>query len=283
MDILKKAGPFDFLGRRRIAAVLSIVLLVVCVASLVINRLNFGIDFTGGTLVEVSYDKAVNIDDVRSSLVADGVENAVVQYFGTARDVMIRIPVTEEGNSAEISSRVMIALRKPIGEELTVNPRGDEQLCLPVGGGDAASCEVQMLRVEFVGPQVGDELTEVGGLAMLYALIGILIYVTWRFEWRFALGSVVALVHDVLITVGIFSLLGLEFSLPVLASVLAVIGYSLNDTIVVFDRIRENFRKMRKGDCDRHHEPFNQPDPSPHGADVLHHAAGGSDIVLSRR
>ena len=247
MDILKDFSNIDFLGKRKIAIAVSTVVVLICIASILINQLNFGIDFTGGTLVEVSYQEAVSIDEVRNNLVAGGTDDAIVQYFGTAKDVMIRIPVALEGNSAEISSRVMDALRQPLGEELTTNPRGDEQLCMRKDSTTAAVCQVQMLRVEFVGPQVGDELAEVGGLAMLYALIGILIYVTWRFEWRFAVSSVVALVHDVAITVGIFSLLQLEFSLPVLASVLAVIGYSLNDTIVVFDRIRENFRKMRKG------------------------------------
>jgi preprotein translocase subunit SecF len=140
----------------------------------------------------------------------------------------------------------MVALRSPYKETLATNPTGDLQQCVS-DSGVSGPCAVQMRRVEFVGPQVGEELTEKGGLAMLYALLGILIYVSWRFEWRFAIGAVAALVHDVLITVGVFSVLGLEFSLPVLAAILAVIGYSLNDTIVVFDRVRENFRKMRRG------------------------------------
>lgn len=142
----------------------------------------------------------------------------------------------------------MEVLRKPLGERLSGSSTGDRQTCMVGGSSEVTNCEVQMRRVEFVGPQVGQELTEQGTMAMIYALIGILIYVAWRFEWRFAVGSVVALIHDVIITVGVFSVLGLEFSLPVLAAVLAVIGYSLNDTIVVFDRIRENFRKMRRGD-----------------------------------
>ena len=138
------------------------------------------------------------------------------------------------------------ALRIAAGETLTEGAQGGLQQCTATGGG-VKDCQVQMRRVEFVGPQVGGELTEKGGLAMLYALIGILIYVAFRFEWRFVVGAVIALVHDVLITLGVFSVLAIEFSLPVLAAVLAVIGYSLNDTIVVFDRIRDNFRKMRKG------------------------------------
>ncbi len=151
-----------------------------------------------------------------------------------------------EVDAAETSSLIMSSLRMPYGETLAQTSENDSQRCI-FQDGTTGDCTVQMRRVEFVGPQVGDELTEKGGLAMLYALIGILAYVAWPFEWRFALGAVIALVHDVLVTVGFFSLLGLEFSLPVLAAVLAVIGYSLNDTIVVFNRIRENFRKMRKG------------------------------------
>jgi preprotein translocase subunit SecF len=160
--------------------------------------------------------------------------------------VLIRLPADPEVDAAETSSLIMSSLRMPYGETLAQTSENDSQRCI-FQDGTTGDCTVQMRRVEFVGPQVGDELTEKGGLAMLYALIGILAYVAWRFEWRFALGAVIALVHDVLVTVGFFSLLGLEFSLPVLAAVLAVIGYSLNDTIVVFDRIRENFRKMRKG------------------------------------
>jgi preprotein translocase subunit SecF len=160
--------------------------------------------------------------------------------------VLIRLPADPEVDAAESSSLIISSLREPYGETLAESSENDSQRCV-FQDGTTGDCTVQMRRVEFVGPQVGGELTEKGGLAMLYALIGILAYVAWRFEWRFALGAVIALVHDVVVTVGIFSLLGLEFSLPVLAAVLAVIGYSLNDTIVVFDRIRENFRKMRKG------------------------------------
>jgi preprotein translocase subunit SecF len=190
------------------------------------------------------------VESVRSALADGGVDNAVVQYFGTSSDVLIRLPVSTSSKSvkaAEISSGVMQALRAPAGEVLVEQPGAGAQQCSH--NGTIADCTLQMRRVEFVGPQVGDELTNQGGLAMLYALIGILIYVTFRFEWRFAVGSVVALVHDVLITIGVFALFQFEFSLPVLAAVLAVIGYSLNDTIVVYDRIRENFRKMRKSDA----------------------------------
>ena len=246
MEFLKRDTRIDFIGRRRIAALISISIIVILLLSLFIRGLNLGIDFTGGTLVEVSYSSSVNAEEVRTNLRRSGLDSVVVQYFGTSRDVLIRLPAAPEVDAAETSSLIMSSLRMPYGETLAQTPENDSQRCI-FQDGTTGDCTVQMRRVEFVGPQVGDELTEKGGLAMLYALIGILAYVAWRFEWRFALGAVIALVHDVLVTVGFFSLLGLEFSLPVLAAVLAVIGYSLNDTIVVFDRIRENFRKMRKG------------------------------------
>ncbi len=246
MEFLKRDTRIDFIGRRRIAALISISVIVIVILSLFIRGLNLGIDFTGGTLVEVSYSSSVNTEEVRTNLRRSGLGSVVVQHFGTSRDVLIRLPADPEHDAAETSSLIMSSLRMPYGETLAQTSENDSQRCI-YQDGTMGDCTVQMRRVEFVGPQVGGELTEKGGLAMLYALIGILAYVAWRFEWRFALGAVIALVHDVLVTVGVFSLLGLEFSLPVLAAVLAVIGYSLNDTIVVFDRIRENFRKMRKG------------------------------------
>ena len=246
MEFLKRDTRIDFIGRRRIAALISISVIVIVLLSLFFRGLNLGIDFTGGTLVEVSYSSSVNTEEVRTNLRRSGLDGVVVQYFGTSRDVLIRLPADPEVDAAESSSLIISSLREPYGETLAQSSENDSQRCV-FQDGTTGDCAVQMRRVEFVGPQVGGELTEKGGLAMLYALIGILAYVAWRFEWRFALGAVIALVHDVVVTVGIFSLLGLEFSLPVLAAVLAVIGYSLNDTIVVFDRIRENFRKMRKG------------------------------------
>jgi len=246
LEFLKRDTRIDFIGRRRIAALISISVIVIVLLSLFFRGLNLGIDFTGGTLVEVSYSSSVNTEEVRTNLRRSGIDGVVVQYFGTSRDVLIRLPADPEVDAAESSSLIISSLREPYGEILAQSSENDSQRCV-FQDGTTGDCTVQMRRVEFVGPQVGGELTEKGGLAMLYALIGILAYVAWRFEWRFALGAVIALVHDVVVTVGIFSLLGLEFSLPVLAAVLAVIGYSLNDTIVVFDRIRENFRKMRKG------------------------------------
>jgi len=223
MRLFKTTPTFDFMGRRRTASVFSAVLLLVSVVSLSLQTLNFGIDFTGGTLVEVGYEQPVELEPVRDRLAAAGFSDGTVQHFGTARDVLIRLAPRESLSQAELSDQVIGVLRRD-----ATNP-------------------VELRRVEFVGPQVGEELTEQGGLAMLAALGGILIYVMVRFEYRFALGAVAALAHDVLIVLGLFSVLQLEFDLTVLAAVLAVIGYSLNDTIVVFDRVRENFRKMRKG------------------------------------
>lgn len=247
MEILKKQTAIDFLGRRKLALILSSILILTSVGSFLTRGLNQGIDFTGGTLVEVGYQEPVEVEVIRETLVENGFDDAIVQNFGTTRDVMVRLPVSfsQEGTSAaEISSSVMEVLRIPYNEALVESAARDSQQCLT--DGRTNDCRVQMRRVEFVGPQVGSELANQGGLAMLYALLGILAYVTYRFEWRFAVGSVIALVHDVVITVGVFSLFQFEFSLPVLAAVLAVIGYSLNDTIVVYDRIRENFRRMRK-------------------------------------
>ena len=255
MEFFKRETTIEFLGQRKHALVVSSILLVVSIASLALRGLNFGIDFSGGTLVEVGYAEPVEIEAVRGALLEGGLDDAVVQHFGTARDVLVRLPtdasVVAQGQAAQTSERVIEVLRAPYGEVLVEGggaggSGGLQQCVVAAGSADSADCRVQMRRVEFVGPQVGDELANQGSLAMLYALIGILIYVTLRFEWRFAVGSVVALVHDVIITIGAFSLFQFDFSLPVLAAVLAVIGYSLNDTIVVYDRIRENFRRIRK-------------------------------------
>ncbi|MFB3100277.1 MAG: protein translocase subunit SecF [Gammaproteobacteria bacterium] len=221
MKLLKEKLNIDFMGKRKFATIFSAILVAVSIVSLATQGLNFGIDFTGGTLVEVGYDKAVGLESIRSGLAASEFGEATVQYFGSASEVLIRVAPREGVNTAEISSSILELLRS---------------------GGQV----VEMRRVEFVGPQVGEELTEDGGLAMLYALLGILIYVALRFQMRFSIGAIAALVHDVIITMGVFSVLQMDFDLTVLAALLAVIGYSLNDTIVVFDRIRENFHKMRK-------------------------------------
>lgn len=249
MQILNRKTRIDFLGMRKIATAVSVAMVVISIVALAVRGLNFGIDFTGGTLVEVGYNESVEVEGVRADLLDAGFEDAVVQHFGTARDVMIRLPAVERENAAGISGEIMKGLRKARGETLAGAVDGQDSVQQCVSNGQSGACNVQMRRVEFVGPQVGDELANQGGLAMIYALIGILIYVAVRFKWQFSLGSVIALVHDVVITLGMFAIFQFEFSLSVLAAVLAVIGYSLNDTIVVFDRIRENFRKMRKGDA----------------------------------
>ena len=221
MQLLKDKLDIDFMGKRKLALLVSSALIVVSIVAMLARGLNLGIDFTGGTLVEVSYSESVRLETVRGALSASGHDDAIVQHFGTTRDVLIRLPVAKsDRDKSSLSNKVIRALE-------------------PTG-----SLEVK--RVEFVGPQVGDELRDKGGLAMLYALMGILVYVALRFEWRFSLGSVAALVHDVVLVVGFFALTQTEFDLTVLAALLAVIGYSLNDTIVVFDRIRENFRRIRK-------------------------------------
>lgn len=222
MWLFKKDPNIDFMGKRRLAFILSLILILAAVAVLVIRGLNFGIDFTGGTVVEVGYEQAADLREVRGALEAGGFEDAVVQYFGNAREVMIRLGPHEGLEPAQISNQLLSVLREH----------------------DPA---VDLRRVEFVGPQIGEELTQDGMLAMLYALGGILIYVALRFEYRFAAGSVAALVHDLTLVTGLLAVFQVSFDLTVLAALLAVVGYSLNDTIVVFDRIRENFLRMRKG------------------------------------
>jgi len=211
------------MAQRKLAIIFSSVLLLISMISFGVRGLNYGIDFTGGTLIEVGYPQSVDLVTVRNDLAEAGFSGAIVQYFGTTHDVLVRLAPRKDLSEAELSSSILRVLRQSGGEDM------------------------QLRRVEFVGPQVGEELTEQGGLAMLIALGAILLYVSVRFLWKFSLGAVAALFHDVVITIGFFSVLGLEFDLTVLAAVLAVIGYSLNDTIVVFDRVRENFRTMRKG------------------------------------
>jgi preprotein translocase subunit SecF len=211
----------NFMGQRHLAMVFSALLLVVSIGSLATRQLNWGLDFTGGTLVEVHYSTTANLNAIRHTLETEGYAGAIVVSFGSDRDVMIRMP---QGYSDQQGEDLLGILQK------------------------AFPGEVELRRSEFVGPQVGDELREQGGLAMLLALGLVTLYVAFRFQLKFALGSVVALVHDVIITLGFFSLTGMEFNLTVLAAVLAVVGYSINDTIVVFDRIRENFRKLRRAD-----------------------------------
>ncbi|NBD96083.1 MAG: protein translocase subunit SecF [Gammaproteobacteria bacterium] len=223
MDIIKSDTKINFLRFSNIALVISALVLAVGIGSLVTKGLNFGLDFTGGTLIELHYPQAPEMNEVRQTLEQEGFEEFVVQTFGTASDIVVRIPVAEDGeSSADISTRVLEAL-------------------------SAQAPELEMRRVEFVGPQIGQELAEQGGLALLYVLIGVMIYISFRFQWRFAVGAVGALIHDVLLVVGVLSLFQVSFDLTVVAAILAVIGYSLNDTIVVYDRLRENFQTKRKG------------------------------------
>ncbi len=223
MQILTDTN-INFMSHRKIAMTISSILIVISILSLGINGLQLGLDFTGGTLLEVAYPDAAELKPIRDTLHNNGFEDAIIQHFGADNEVLIRIAPKAGISNADISLKLIEILRD---QNSTVENR----------------------RVEFVGPQVGEELTETGGIAMLAALICILIYVALRFEYRFALGSVAALAHDVIIVLGLFSIFGIEFDLTVLAAILAVIGYSLNDTIVVFDRVRENFRLIRKADA----------------------------------
>jgi len=209
----------NFMGLRKVAALFSLALVLISIGSLAVQQLNWGLDFTGGTLVEVSYSETVDLQGIRDTLGEKGYQGASVVSFGSDRDVLIRL---SHGYSDEEGAVLLRILQD--------NFEGD----------------VELRRIEFVGPQVGDELREQGGLAMLLALGLVMLYIAFRFQLKFAVGAVIALVHDVLITLGFFSITRMEFDLTVLAALLAVIGYSLNDTIVVFDRIRENFRKVRR-------------------------------------
>jgi preprotein translocase subunit SecF len=212
----------NFMGARRLAAAFSIALIVVALGSLAVRQLNWGLDFTGGTLVELHYAESADLNAIRGTLDEAGYDGAIVVSFGTDQDVLVRLP---DGYSDAQGTQMLEVLR------------------------EAAGVDIELRRIEFVGPQVGDELREQGGLAMLLALGLVMLYIAFRFQFKFAVGAVMALIHDVIITLGFFSLFGLEFDLTVLAALLAVIGYSLNDTIVVSDRIRENFRKLRRADA----------------------------------
>ena len=214
----------DFMKVRRVTATLSVLLILASIGSLVFQGLNFGLDFTGGTLVEVEFGAGVDPEEVRRSLDAAGYPDLVVQNFGTPRDLVVRVPPHLVGDEATVGDALLAVLKRSYGEGVVLK------------------------RSEFVGPAVGEQLREQGGLAMLTALALVMVYIMFRFTGKFAIGAVTALIHDVIITLGAFSIMGWSFDLPSLAAVLAVIGYSLNDTIVVSDRIRENFRRMRRGD-----------------------------------
>lgn len=230
MALFKADIDFMSARKRKMTGIISAVLLVVAILSLTINRFEFGLDFTSGTLIEVGYTESVNPESIRQQLIAGGYDSAVVVAFGSDRDVLVRLPIDEADDEASASAAVSL---------------GDNVLLLLQSSSDTP---VEMRRSEFVGPKVGAELAEKGALALLVALGIVMLYVAVRFQYKFAIAAVMALAHDVLIVVGIVSLFRLTFDLTVLAALLAVIGYSLNDTIVVFDRARENFRIMRSND-----------------------------------
>jgi len=295
----KETKIIDFMGKRKLAAVLSILLLIGSIVSLGVNGLQFGLDFTGGTQIEVGYDKPANLEQVRTVLKEQGLENSVAVFFGSDTDVLVRTQgslqdaalkvleakVREQSPNAELTlekqvskdkgnfssqinvlqapdaklssffpadafGAVKIEQTKGVITVLTQNSLSEAFTATLVGELAArANTHVELRRSEFVGPQVGEELRDDGGLGMLFALAVVMVYVALRFQMKFSFGAVAALAHDVIIVLGIFSLLKLDFDLTVLAAVLAVIGYSLNDTIVVSDRIRENFRKVRKAEA----------------------------------
>jgi preprotein translocase subunit SecF len=214
-------SPINFMGIRRSAFAVTVLLTLISLGSLAIKGLNFGLDFTGGTLIELAYEKPADLNLVREQLQGAGFKEAMVQSFGATTDVLVRLP----GDDPQLGTKVAAALQQA----------------------DSSSV-IKVQRVEFVGPTVGEELRDQGGLGMLLALAGIMVYVAFRFQWKFGLGAIVSLIHDVIITLGVFSFFQINFDLTVLAAVLAIIGYSLNDTIVVFDRVRENFRLLRKAE-----------------------------------
>jgi preprotein translocase subunit SecF len=221
MEFLSKVTHIDFMRKRRVAAIISAAVIVISLGSMILRGLNFGIEFTGGVVIEVGYPEAPDLTAIRAGMATAGYPQAIVQNFGSSRDIVIQMEAQQDRAGSAVRDEVMTVLRE-------------------------FDAGVTLRRVEFVGPQVGEELAEAGGLATLFALLMILAYVAFRFQWKFAVGSVAALVHDVIITLGFFSLTQSAFDLSVLAAILAVIGYSLNDTIVVFDRIRENLLRIRK-------------------------------------
>ena len=222
MQILPSKLSIDFMAKRKPAAVVSITLIIISIAALAIRGLNLGIDFTGGYLIEVGYTQPAELAPIRKALQTNDFKDAQIQHFGTSSDVLVRLAPREDMNQAAISDQILNTLKQSSSDEIT------------------------MRRVEFVGPQVGEELREQGGLAMLVALFGILIYVSLRFQFKSAVSAIIALIHDVIVTLGVFAVIQMEFDLSVMAAILAVIGYSLNDTVVVLDRIRESFRTIRK-------------------------------------
>jgi preprotein translocase subunit SecF len=223
MEFFRVKKDIPFMQYRKLSAIISILTFVLAVFFLISKGLNLGVDFTGGTIMEVKYSQPAKIDEIRQTLSTINLSDSQVQNFGTANDVLIRLPLRSDLSIAELSEKVVEGLKKE-----------DPQ--------------VEIMRVESVGAQVGDELYENGALAILFVCIGIVLYLSLRFEWRFAISAIVANMHDVIIILGFFAFFQWEFNLTVLAAVLAVLGYSVNESVVVFDRVRENFRRMRKSD-----------------------------------
>lgn len=229
MRIFARVPNFNFMAQRKTGLAVSTALSLVSILLLIFRGLNFGIDFTGGVIVDVSYPQTVQLDAVRESLHKSGYENAVLQYFGTSSDVLIRLPPSKDSSNADASSHLMLALAAKQGCSAAER-----------------KTEVCVTKIDFVGPQVGQELTVNGSLAMLAAFLMIAVYIAFRFEWKFSLGAIAALVHDALMVVGFLSATWVEFDLTTLAAILALIGYSNNETIVIFDRVRENIINLRK-------------------------------------
>ncbi len=225
MEIIKPGINIDLVGKMKIAFYASLIAIIISILSLALHGgLNLGIDFAGGTLVQIKFSQETDVDGIRDALKTINLENSVIQRFGYHDNNEFLVKTEKSSSELEgLSTRIEEALSASYGKE-----------------------NFEIRRIEVVGPKVGKDLREKGMLAMLYAMIGILIYVTWRFELRYAVGAIIALIHDVIITVGIFSLLDKEFTLPIIAALLAIIGYSLNDTIVVYDRIRENIKGVKK-------------------------------------
>nr|WP_086941256.1 protein translocase subunit SecF [Thaumasiovibrio occultus] len=236
-QILKAEKTINFMRWSKVTFFISMLAIVASFASLAINKLNWGLDFTGGTLIELKFEEPAQLDVIRDALGNEGFADAVVQNFGSSRDVMIRMRPRENVEASELGAQVI-----QIVEGVTASVVDSET--------QAEKAGVQVSRVEFLGAAIGDELAEAGGLAILASLVCILIYISLRFEWRLASGAVASLAHDIIITIGIFSALQIEVDLTIIAALLTVVGYSLNDTVVVFDRIRENFRKMHREETD---------------------------------
>lgn len=221
MELFRIKNDIPFMSYGRLTTTISLVTFILAVFFLATRGLNYGVDFTGGTVMEVNYPQSANIDSIRQAVDSIGLKDATVQNFGTSHDVLIRLPIKKDMSIAQLSEKVGAALK-------------------------AADPQADVRRVESVGSQVGEELYENGGLALLLVCLGIMAYLAVRFEWRFAVAAIIANMHDVVIILGFFAFFQWEFNLTVLAAILAVLGYSVNESVVVFDRVRENFRKMRK-------------------------------------